>query len=87
VLLLTWSGWFAYTCFKRAVKPPKDRISRLGYNEVEALNREPIVRVLIAVGGLLILAIGVDVALSKTKNSAACWRQIAITLKTPVRVQ
>jgi hypothetical protein len=62
---LAWSGWIAYICFKRAIKPPKDRVSRWGYNEVEALNREPIVRALIAVCGLLVLVIGIGVALAK----------------------
>jgi len=59
-VILLWSGWIAYTCFKRAAKPPKDRISFF-YNEVEAFNRNPIVRTLSVLTGLLMLLIGVGV--------------------------
>ena len=58
-VILLFSGWIAYTCFKRAVRPPKDRHS-FGYNEVEAFNRNPIVRTFNILAGLLVLAIGVD---------------------------
>jgi len=61
-MILLWSGWIAYTCFKRAIKPPKDHISFF-YNEVEAFNRNPIVRTFSVLLGVLILLIGVGVVL------------------------
>jgi hypothetical protein len=63
-LILLWSGWIAYTCFKRAIKPPKNRISRW-YNEVEAVNRNPLIRLLNVVAGLLVLLIGISVVFGK----------------------
>ncbi len=60
LLILLWSGWIAYTCIKRAIKPPKDCIS-FWYNEVEAFNRNPIVRVFSILVGLLTLLIGFGV--------------------------
>jgi hypothetical protein len=64
-LVLLWAGWIAYTCFKRAITPPKNRASRWGYNEVEAVNKHPLVRALMIVCGLLILVIAIDVVLGK----------------------
>ena len=63
-LALLWLGWIAYTCFKRAIKPPKDRISRW-YSEVEAFNKNPLVRALNVLAGLLVLLIGIGLALGK----------------------
>ena len=63
-LVLLWSGWISYTCFKRAIKPPKDRIS-FWYNEVEAVNKNPFVRALSVLVGLLMLLIGIGVALGR----------------------
>ena len=63
-LNLALVGMAAYTCFKRALKPPKDRIS-WAYNEVEKVNRNPFVRALNILVGLLVLWIGIDVAIGK----------------------
>jgi len=63
-IILLWSGWIAYTCFKRAIKPPKDRISRW-YNEVERVNKKPLIRLLNVLAGLLLLFIGISVAFGK----------------------
>ena len=63
-LILLSSGWLAYTCFKRALKLPKDRIS-WAYNEVEKVNRNPLVRFLNILVGLLVLWIGIVVAIGK----------------------
>jgi len=59
-VILLWSGWISYTCFKRAFKPPKNRIS-FWYNEVETVNRNPIVRTLNVIAGVFILLIGIAV--------------------------
>lgn len=64
-LVLLWAGWIAYTCFKRALKPPKNRISRWGYNEVEAVNKNPFVRALMVLCAVLVLGIALDVVLGK----------------------
>ena len=63
-IVMLSSGWIAYTCFRRAIKPPRDRISRW-YNEVEAVNRNPLVRVLNVLCGVLVLLIGISVAFGK----------------------
>ena len=63
-ILLFW-GWLAYTCFKRAIKPPTNHVSRWGYSEVEAFNRNPLVRALSVLCGLLVLLIGFAIALAK----------------------
>ena len=63
-LILLWLGWLGYTCFKRAIEPPKDRIS-WAYTEVEKVNRNPFVRALNILVGLLVLWIGIDVAIGK----------------------
>lgn len=62
-LVLLWAGWIAYSCFKRALQPPKNRISRWGYNEVGAVNKNPLVRGLMVLCGLLVLGIALDVVL------------------------
>ena len=64
-LVLAWSGWLAYICFKRAVKPPKHKIPGGGTTKLRHSIIQPIVRVLIALCGLLVLVIGLGVALSK----------------------
>ncbi len=58
VLVLT--GWIAYTCFKRAITPPKDK-SMWWHHESYRLNKNPLVRLLNVLGGILILAIGIGV--------------------------
>lgn len=60
--ILLWSGWIAFTCFKRAINPPKDRISFF-YNEVGAFNRNPIVRAFSVLIGVIFLLIGIGVVL------------------------
>jgi hypothetical protein len=65
LLVLAWSGWLAYICFKRAIYPPGDRARRWGWSEVEALNRNPIVRAVSIISGILVLLIGIGVALGK----------------------
>jgi hypothetical protein len=63
-LILFFTGWLSYTCFKRAIKPPKDRISRW-YKEVEAVNRNPIVRAMNILFGVLVLLIGINAVFSR----------------------
>lgn len=62
-VILLWAGWIAYTCFKRAIRPPKDRVS-FWRKEVEAVNRNPIIRVINVLAGVLILLIGIGVVLN-----------------------
>jgi hypothetical protein len=63
--ILLWSVWLAYTCFRRGIQPPKDRISRWGYCEVEVFNRNPLVRALSILAGLLVLLIGFGLVIGK----------------------
>jgi hypothetical protein len=61
--VILFSAWIAYTCFTRAIKPPKDGIYRW-CSEVEAVNKNPLVRALMVLAGLLMLLIGIGVAVS-----------------------
>jgi hypothetical protein len=64
VIVVLWAGWIAYTCFKRAVHPPQENSSSW-HMEGYAVNKNPLVRALNVLVGILVLAIGLAVALGK----------------------
>jgi hypothetical protein len=64
LIVVFWAGWIAYTCFKRAIHPPQDNSSWWSM-ESYTVNKNPLVRALNMLGGILVLAIGLSVALGK----------------------
>jgi hypothetical protein len=64
LIVVLWAGWIAYTCFKRAIYPPPDNTS-WWHTESYAVNKNPLVRALNVLGGILVLWIGIAVAWSK----------------------
>ncbi len=60
-LVVIWAGWIAYTCFKRAIHPPQEN-SSWWHMESYALDKDPLVRTLNVLAGILVLVIGVAVA-------------------------
>ena len=63
-IIVIWAIWLAYTCFKRAVQPPRDN-SAWWHLESYAVNKNPLVRLLNVVVGVLILYIGLSIGLEK----------------------
>ena len=59
-LVLVWAGWLAYTCFKRAVYPPKDNL-RWWHLESYVVNKNPLTRMMNVLAGILVLAIAISV--------------------------
>jgi len=55
-IVLAWAIWVAYTCFKRAIVPPKDN-SAWWQRESHAVNKNPATRVLNIVAEILVLMI------------------------------
>ena len=63
-IVVLWAGWIAYICFKRALRPPHDN-SSWWHMESHAVNKNPLVRALNVLCGILVLVIGVAVAWGK----------------------
>lgn len=61
VVILLFFGWLAYTCFKRAVRPPRDK-RFLFSSESHVVNKNPLTRALNVFIGLIVLMIGIAAA-------------------------
>jgi hypothetical protein len=55
-VVLAWAIWLAYTCFKRAIVPPRDNL-KWWHLESYAVNKNPLTRILNVLTGILVLAI------------------------------
>lgn len=64
LLLLLFTGWIAYTCFKRAIIPPRDNFS-WWHLESYKVNKNPLTRILNVLVGILVLAIGLNAIFHK----------------------
>lgn len=63
-VIVLWGGWIAYTCFKRAIYPLHDN-SSWWHTESHAANKNPLVRALNVLCGILVLAIVISLALGR----------------------
>jgi hypothetical protein len=63
-LILVWAAWLAYTCFKRAITPPKDNLA-WWHLESYMVNKNPLTRILNVLAGVLVLAIAISVVFSR----------------------
>jgi hypothetical protein len=63
-LIVLWAGWIAYTCFKRAIHPPREN-SSWWHMESHTVNKNPLVRGLNVLVGILVLVIGAAVVWGK----------------------
>jgi hypothetical protein len=62
--VLVWGAWLAYSCFKRAITPPKDNLA-WWHLESYIVNKNPLRRILNVMIGILVLAIAVSAAFSR----------------------
>jgi hypothetical protein len=63
-IVLVWACWLAYTCFKRAIIPPKDNL-RWWHLESYVVNKNILTRTLNVLAGILVLTIAFSVVFSK----------------------
>jgi hypothetical protein len=79
-IVVLWAGWICYTCVKRAIKPPPDN-SSWWYTESYSVNKNPLVRALNVLAGILVLAIGVSVAFGQVRIQLDSISSPALTLR------
>ena len=64
LLVLLWAAWLSYTCFKRAIFPPRDDL-RWWHLESYVVNRSVFGRALNVLAGILVLAIVIGLIFGK----------------------
>jgi hypothetical protein len=60
LLVLLWAAWLAYTCFKRAIVPPRDSLA-WWHLESYIVNKNLLTRILNVLTGILVLAIAISI--------------------------